>query len=93
MAKTLYVGNLPWSSTEDDVRVCMEEIGPVHACRLVIDRETGRSRGFAFVDMDDGDAQRVIDELDGTDFDGRPLRINEARPREGGSGGGRREFR
>ena len=94
MSTRIYVGNLPFSATEDDVRRVFEEHGAVEGVDLISDRETGRPRGFGFVEMNDEDAQTAISALDGKDMDGRPLRVNEARPREprsfGGGGGGSR---
>lgn len=84
MMKKLYVGNLPYQSTEEDVRELFARYGEVHAVRLVTDRETGRSRGFAFVDMDDAGAGAAEAELDGADYGGRTLRVNEARERRQG---------
>jgi RNA recognition motif-containing protein len=78
--KKIYVGNLPWSATE----------GTVHSAAVITDRETGRSRGFGFVEMDEGDADKAIAELDGRDFGGRALRVNEAQERQRGGGGGGR---
>lgn len=92
MSKRIYVGNLPFSAREDDVRELFEAYGTVHSIHMPSDRETGRPRGFAFVEMDDSAADEAIDGLDGQDHGGRPLRVNEARPREergGGGGGGR----
>jgi RNA recognition motif-containing protein len=89
--KKLYVGNLPWSVTEDDLRNLFAELGETHSVRLITDRDTGRSRGFGFVEMDASDADAAISQLNGQDFQGRPLRINEAQekgPRGGGGGGG-----
>ncbi len=88
----LYVGNLSWGVTEDDVRVLFENYGTVDSCKLIIDRETGRSRGFAFVEMNDEDGKKALEELDQSDFNGRALKVNEARRRDdrGGMGGGRR---
>jgi RNA recognition motif-containing protein len=88
MSKRIYVGNLPFSATEADVRELFEAHGPVHSVSLVEDRDTGRPRGFGFVEMDDANADAAISALDGQDMGGRPLKINEARPRER-SGGGR----
>ncbi|WP_316364522.1 RNA recognition motif domain-containing protein [Candidatus Thiodiazotropha sp. CDECU1] len=89
----LYVGNLPWSATEDDVRELFSDIGEVQSANLILDRETRRSRGFAFVEMSQGDAEKAISQLNGKDFQGRDLRINEAmdKPKRssGGGGGGR----
>jgi len=90
MSKRIYVGNLPFSATQDDVRQVFGAYGNVHSIHLVEDRETGRPRGFGFVEMDDADADAAISGLDGTDMGGRPLKVNEARPRESGGGGGRR---
>lgn len=90
--KNLYVGNLPHSTTEAELRNVFEAHGPVEKVTLVTDRETGRSRGFAFVEMTDAsEADKAIAALNGTDLGGRPLTINEAkpktdRPRSGGGG-------
>lgn len=88
--KKIYVGNLPWSATEADLRDLFASIGTVHSAAVITDRETGRSRGFGFVEMDEGDADKAIGELNGRDFGGRPLRVNEAQDRRGGGGGGGR---
>ncbi|MES9941329.1 MAG: RNA-binding protein [Candidatus Thiodiazotropha sp. 6PLUC2] len=90
----LYVGNLAWSATEDDIRELFTDIGEVQSANLILDRETRRSRGFAFVEMGQADAERAISELNGKDFQGRSLRINEAQEKPkrssgGGGGGGR----
>ncbi|NDV28239.1 RNA-binding protein [Desulfovibrio sp. JC010] len=82
MSKNIYVGNLPWSSSEEDVRAAFEEFGEVISVKLINDRETGRPRGFGFVEMEDNGAIKAIESLDGTDFGGRNLKVNEARPRE-----------
>ncbi len=79
---TIYVGNLPFSATDADVRALFEQHGTVESVKLVNDRETGRPRGFGFVDMPSADAQKAIQALNGFDMGGRPLRINEARERE-----------
>lgn len=84
--KRLYVGNLSFSSTTDDVRAAFEAFGTVHDVSLVTDRETGRPRGFGFVEMDEAGAQAAIDGMNGKDLDGRNLTVNEARPRTGGGG-------
>jgi RNA recognition motif-containing protein len=93
MAKNIYVGNLTWDATADDLLALFQEHGSVSRAQVITDRETGRSRGFGFVEMDnDAEAQKAIDELNGKPFRGRPLTVNEARPREdrgGGGGGGR----
>ncbi len=81
MSKNIYVGNLPWSATEDEVRAAFEAFGEVTSVKLIEDRETGRPRGFGFVEMDDAGAAEAIDNLDGKDFGGRNLKVNEAKPR------------
>ncbi len=81
MAKRIYVGNLSFSSTTDEVTELFEQYGSVHAVNLVTDRDTGRPRGFGFVEMDDEDAASAIEALDGVSFGGRTLKVNEARPR------------
>ncbi len=78
----IYVGNLPFRSTEDDLRVLFEQYGTVDSVRIILDRETGRSRGFGFVEMSDADGQTAIDALHESDFQGRDLTVNMARPRQ-----------
>ncbi|MDB4990917.1 MAG: RNA-binding protein [Myxococcaceae bacterium] len=90
MGQRLYVGNLPFNATADDVRGAFEGIGDVSDVHLVMDRETGRARGFAFVTMGTDElAQKAIAQLNNALLGGRPLRVNEAedRPRGGGGGG------
>jgi len=82
MAKKLYVGNLPYSATEDELRELFEQHGTVHSVSVISDRETGQPRGFAFVEMDDDGATAAIAALEQQQFGGRRLRVNEARPRE-----------
>ncbi len=85
----LYVGNLPFTATEDDIRDAFADHGTVQSVSVITDRETGRPRGFAFVEMStDQEAQTAVDEMDGRDFGGRSLRVNIARPRESRGGGG-----
>jgi RNA recognition motif-containing protein len=89
----LYVGNLPFSATEDSVRALFAAHGTVEKVALVNDRDTGQPRGFGFVEMSSADAQKAMQSLNGKDFGGRPLKVNEAqdKPRGGGGGGyGRR---
>ena len=93
MSKNLYVGNLPFSTTADDLREAFGQFGTVTRAQVVEDRETGRSRGFGFVEMSEG-ADAAIENLNGAMFQGRSLTVNEARPREerprqGGTGGSR----
>ncbi len=87
MAKKLYVGNLSYNTTEDELRELFEKHGSVESVNLIVDRDTGRSRGFAFVEMDPGGADAAISALNGQDLGGRSLRIDEARER----GEGRRD--
>jgi RNA recognition motif-containing protein len=89
MAK-IYVGNLPFSASEADVRTLFAQHGTVESVSLPTDRETGRPRGFGFVEMSQADAARAIQSLNGHDMGGRQLRVNEAqdKPRTGGGGGG-----
>jgi len=90
--KKLYVGNLSFSSTENDIREMFAPYGAVETVSLVTDRDTGRSRGFGFVEMtNDKEAIAAIDALNGKDSDGRPLTVNEARPKAERSGGGGRD--
>ena len=89
--KNIFVGNLSFNSTEDSVRSIFEGYGTVDRVSIITDRETGKSRGFAFVEMpNDEEANRAVGALNGVDFGGRKLNVNEARPREerGGGGGG-----
>lgn len=82
MSKKIYVGNLPFSATEDEMREKFEEFGPVMSINLITDRETGRPRGFGFVEMEDSEqADAAIAALDQTEMGGRKLNVNEARPR------------
>jgi cold-inducible RNA-binding protein len=96
MSKKLYVGNLAFSTTSDDLKQAFSQFGNVQSASVVTDRDSGRSRGFGFVEMGDG-AEAAIQGLHGTDLQGRTLTVNEAKPREersgrgGGGGGGRRE--
>jgi RNA recognition motif-containing protein len=85
----LYVGNLPFTATEDAVRALFTPHGTVEKLSLVTDRDTGRARGFGFVEMSNADASRAMQALNGQDFEGRALRINEAQERAGGGGGSR----
>jgi RNA recognition motif-containing protein len=93
MAKNLYVGNLPFQTTSDDLVQLFGQYGTVTRAQVMSDRETGRSRGFGFVEMADG-GDEAIAALNGQEFQGRALTVNEAKPREdrprgGGGGGGR----
>jgi RNA recognition motif-containing protein len=88
LSKKIYIGNLPFSSTEEEIRVAFERHGDVASVNVITDRESGRPRGFAFVEMDDASAaDDAIRALDGSDFGGRNIRVNEAEDRRGGGGG------
>ncbi|MBP9503683.1 MAG: RNA-binding protein [Candidatus Promineofilum sp.] len=88
MSKKIYVGNLSFSATEDQVRDMFAEFGDIQSLAMINDRDTGRFRGFAFVEMEDSAANAAINGLNGKEVDGRELTVNEARPREERSGGG-----
>ena len=97
MGKKLYVGNLAYGVSDGDLQQLFEAHGTVQSAQVILDRDTGRSKGFGFVEMgSDQEAQAAIAALNGKEVDGRSLTVNEARPREvggggrGGSGGGRR---
>ncbi len=87
--KKLYIGNLPFTATEDEVRELFGQHGNVHSVALINDRETGRPRGFGFIEVDDDALSAMIQNLDGKEMGGRALRVNEAqdKPRGGGGGG------
>ena len=80
MTKKVYVGNLPFQTTEDDLNNLFSQVGPVESVSIITDRDTGRSKGFGFVSMNDEDAEKAIAAFNGKDFGGRALTVNEARP-------------
>ena len=82
MATSIYVGNLSWSATQEGVESLFKSFGNVHSVNLISDRETGRARGFGFVEMDEADAINAISALDGKEVDGRNLRVNKAEPKK-----------
>ena len=91
MSKKIYIGNIPFTSTEEELRTVFERHGDVASVSVITDRETGRSRGFAFVEMDDASAaDNAIRALDGSELGGRSIRVNEAEDRKDGGGGGGR---
>ena len=91
MATNIYVGNLPWTATQDDLVQLFSPYGTVEKTQIISDRETGRSRGFGFVEMSaEEDAHKAIDALHESPYNGRPLTVNVAKPRESGGGGGSR---
>jgi RNA recognition motif-containing protein len=91
MAK-LYVGNLPFSATEEAVSALFSKHGTVEKVSVIVDRDTGRPRGFAFVEMSNADASRAMQALNGVDFDGRALRVNEAQDKDRSGGRGPRRY-
>ena len=90
----LFVGNLPFSATEQSVRALFEPHGTIDSLALINDRETGRPRGFGFIEMPSADASKAMQALNGKDFEGRALKVNEAqsKDRTGGGGGGSRGY-
>jgi RNA recognition motif-containing protein len=90
MGRKLYVGNLPFTVTEEALTEKLAEYGRVESCKIITDRDTGQSKGFGFVEMgSDSEAHAAIDGLNGADYDGRPMKVNEAKPQERGGGGNR----
>ncbi len=88
MSKKLFVGGLSWDTTDASLQSAFENFGPVAEAKVITDRDTGRSRGFGFVTYTEGsDAEAAISSLDGSDLDGRTIRVNEAQNREGGGRG------
>jgi cold-inducible RNA-binding protein len=104
MSKKLYVGNLAFGTTEDELNGIFSQFGAVESVTIITDRDTGRSKGFGFVVMEDADADKAIEQLNGSQLGGRNLTVNEARPmvkrefsdrgrgRGGGGGGGRKRY-
>ncbi len=81
MSKTLYLGNIPYTATEEEITTIFSPHGDVKEVRIITDRETGRSRGFAFVEIESDNVAGVVEAVDGSDFGGRTLRVNEAQER------------
>lgn len=82
MARTLYVGNLPWSTTDEQLAELFKQHGEVYGSRIITDKQTGRSRGFGFVEVADADADKMVETMNGVEFGNRALTVNEAKPRE-----------
>lgn len=92
--KTLYIGNLAYTVSEDSLRALLEDFEPIEEIKFIRDRETGKFKGFAFVTLDDDSADSAMSQLDGYEFEGRPMKVSEARPQgAGGGGGGRGGYR
>ncbi len=85
----IYVGNLPFSTTEEELQGIFSEYGQVSSAKIIMDRETGRSKGFGFVEMSDNGARKAIEELHETDYNGKELLVNEARPKTNNRNDGR----
>ena len=90
MSKRIFVGNLSYQTTESDITGLFEQAGEVESASIITDRDTGRSKGFAFVEMGSEDAEKAIAQFNGHELNGRALTVNEARPREERGGGGNR---
>lgn len=88
MTKRIYVGNLSYQTTENDLTTLFSEVGEVESASIITDRDSGRSKGFGFVEMSDEDADKAIAQFNGVELNGRTLTVNEARPRQERSGGG-----
>jgi RNA recognition motif-containing protein len=93
MTKKVYVGNLPFQTTEDDLNSLFSQVGAVESVSIITDRDTGRSKGFGFVSMDSDAADKAIAQFNGTDFNGRALTVNEARPMVKKEGFSNRNYR
>lgn len=91
MTKRVYTGNLPFQTTEEEVRRLFKPFGEVHSVDMITDRDSGRFRGFCFVDMEEEAADAAIAALDGKEVGGRKIRVNEARPRSGEQGRGKKQ--
>lgn len=82
MAKTLYVGNIPWSTKESDLEEFFSQFGEVIECRIITERATGRSRGYGFVEVNEDNMEEILEKTNGAEMEGRKLVVNEAKPRE-----------
>jgi len=82
MAKTLYVGNIPWSTKESDLQEFFSQFGEVIECRIITERATGRSRGYGFVEVNEDNMEEILEKTNGAEMEGRKLVVNEAKPRE-----------
>ena len=82
MVKTLYVGNIPWSTTESQLEEFFAQYGQVQGCRIITERSTGRSRGYGFVEVNEDEMETMMEKTNGAELDGRKIVVNEAKPRE-----------
>jgi RNA recognition motif-containing protein len=82
MSKTLYVGNIPWSTKEEDLQQFFSQFGEVEECRIITERSTGRSRGYGFVEVNEEQAAEIVEKANGVEIEGRKIVVNEAKPRE-----------
>ncbi len=82
MAKTLYVGNIPWSTKESDLEEFFSQFGEVIECQIITERATGRSRGYGFVEVNEDNMEEILEKTNGAEMEGRKLVVNEAKPRE-----------
>ena len=82
MSKTLYVGNIPWSTKEEDLQRFFTQFGEVEECRIITERSTGRSRGYGFVEVNEEQAAEIVEKANGVEIEGRKIVVNEAKPRE-----------
>lgn len=82
MQKTLYVGNIPWSTKETDLEAFFSQHGEILECRIITERATGRSRGYGFVEVNEENMEEILEKTDGVELEGRKLVVNEAKPRE-----------
>lgn len=81
MVKTIYVGNIAWGTTEEELKKAFAQFGEVQACRIITEKATGRSRGYGFIEANEEDADKMIENMNGVELDGRRLVVNEAKPR------------
>ncbi|NMA92113.1 MAG: RNA-binding protein [Firmicutes bacterium] len=84
MVKTLYVGNIPWATTEEELQKYFAQFGEVVGCRIITERATGRSRGYGFVEVNEEDMEEIMEKTNGSELNGRRIVVNEAKPREEG---------
>lgn len=81
MPKTIYVGNIPWTASEDELKTYFSEVGQIISARIITERATGRSKGYGFVEVAEEDAEQIVEQMNGKEMGGRKLVVNEAKPR------------